>query len=92
MDPLRPFRIVLLELPNRLVMAPVKTGYGTGSGEVTYRHEAYYLHRAERGIGSIIVEPLFIDPVEKNILSSSVFHPTITLRDCRSRLGGNTRK
>ena len=65
MHPFTPLRVGSIELPNRLIMAPVKTGYGTHTGEVTYRHEAYYRRRAQGGVGTIIVEPLFIDSVGK---------------------------
>jgi len=61
MHPFTPFRIGSLELSNRLLMAPVKTGYGAKSGEVNDRHEAFYRRRAEGGIGALILEPLFID-------------------------------
>jgi 2,4-dienoyl-CoA reductase-like NADH-dependent reductase (Old Yellow Enzyme family)/thioredoxin reductase len=61
-DPFAPFRLGSLELPNRLLMAPVKTGYGNLAGEANFRHEEYYRRRAKGGVGTIIVEPLFIDP------------------------------
>jgi len=50
-----------LELPNRLLMAPVKTALGKGDGLVSDRHVAYYRRRAEGGVGTIIVEPLYVD-------------------------------
>ena len=65
MDPFTPFHIGSLELANRMIMAPVKTGFGTLAGQVTSRHEAYYHRRAEGGAGALIVEPLFIDPLGK---------------------------
>jgi 2,4-dienoyl-CoA reductase-like NADH-dependent reductase (Old Yellow Enzyme family)/thioredoxin reductase len=65
MDPFTPFNLGSVELANRMVMAPVKTGYGTPRGEVTSLHEAYYRRRAEGGAGALIVEPLFIDPLGK---------------------------
>ena len=52
-------------LPNRLVMAPVKTAFASPTGEVVHKHLAYYRRRAEGGVGSIIVEPMFIDPLGK---------------------------
>jgi len=58
-------RIGGLDLPNRLVMAPVKTGFGDMSGEVTDRLIAYYRRRAEGGVGAVIVEPLYVDPAGK---------------------------
>jgi len=65
MDPFTSLTLGSLKLPNRLIMAPVKTGYGTATGEVTFRHEAYYQRRAEGGVSAIIVEPLFVDPLGK---------------------------
>jgi len=65
-DPFAPFRLGSLELPNRLLMAPVKTGYGSLTSGVTFRHEAYYHRWAEGRVGAIIVEPLFIDALGKD--------------------------
>ncbi|HDS00648.1 MAG TPA: NADH:flavin oxidoreductase, partial [candidate division Zixibacteria bacterium] len=61
MDIFAPLKIGSVEIPNRLIMAPVKTGYGTLDGEVTYLHQAYYRRRAEGEVGGIIVEPLYVD-------------------------------
>lgn len=60
-----PLNIGSIELPNRLLMAPVKTAFGTLDGKVTYRHEAYYRRRAEGGVGAIILEPCYIDSLGK---------------------------
>lgn len=62
MDPFQPIKFGSVEISNRLILAPVKTGYGTPTGEVTPRHLAYYRRRAEGGSGALIIEPLFIDP------------------------------
>ena len=48
-------------LPNRLVLAPVKTALGGPDGQVTDRHIAYYRKRAEGGVGLLILEPCFVD-------------------------------
>jgi 2,4-dienoyl-CoA reductase-like NADH-dependent reductase (Old Yellow Enzyme family)/thioredoxin reductase len=60
-SPFEPIRIGSLELPNRLAMAPMKTAFGTTSGEVTERLLAYFRRRAEGGVGLIISEPLYVD-------------------------------
>jgi len=65
MNTFTPLKIGSVELPNRLMMAPVKTGFGTPDGKSTYRHEAYYRRRAEGGVGAIIVEPCYIDQLGK---------------------------
>ena len=63
MSPFSPLKLGELELPNRLIMAPIKTSFGSPNGEVTFRHEAFYRRRAEGGVGAIITEPLYIDVV-----------------------------
>jgi 2,4-dienoyl-CoA reductase-like NADH-dependent reductase (Old Yellow Enzyme family)/thioredoxin reductase len=57
------FRVGPIELPNRLALAPVKTAFGGTDGMATDRHIAYYRRRAQGGVGLIILEPLFIDPM-----------------------------
>jgi len=58
-------RIGDLALSNRLLMAPVKTGFAGPDGTVTEQLLAYYRRRAEGGVAAIIVEPLYIDVVGK---------------------------
>jgi len=58
-------RIGDLSLSNRLLMAPVKTGFGDPDGKVTEQLLAYYRRRASGGVGAIIVEPLYVDPIGK---------------------------
>lgn len=60
-----PLHIGSLKLPNRLLMAPVKTGFGGTDGLSTYRHDAYYRRRAEGGVGAIILEPCYVDRLGK---------------------------
>ncbi|MBW2338871.1 MAG: FAD-dependent oxidoreductase [Deltaproteobacteria bacterium] len=48
-------------LRNRFVMAPVKTGYGTKTGEVTDRHLHFY-HRRNHFLGAITPEPFYLHP------------------------------
>lgn len=54
-----------LVLSNRLVMAPVKTGFGGPDGRVSDQLLAYYERRAYGGVGAIIVEPLYVDVAGK---------------------------
>ena len=63
MNPFDKFVIGSKELSNRLIMAPLKTAYGSADGKVIARHVAFYRRRAEGGIGAIITEPLYIDIV-----------------------------
>ena len=63
----QPLKVRGLEIPNRMVMPPVKLGYGTRDGEVTERHIAFYRRRVEGGVGLIITEPMYIAPNGKEI-------------------------
>jgi len=47
-------------LPNRVMMTTIKLGYGTHQGEVTERHLAFYVRRAEGDVGLIATEPLYV--------------------------------
>ncbi len=55
-----PITIAGLTLPNRLLLAPVKTAFGDMEGKVTDRLIDYYQRRARGGVGTIIVEPLYV--------------------------------
>ena len=48
-------------LRNRFVMAPVKTGYGTTTGEVTDRHLRFY-QRRNQFLGAVTPEPFYLHP------------------------------
>lgn len=48
-------------LRNRFIMAPVKTGYGTKTGEVTDRHLRFY-ERRNQFLGAITPEPFYLHP------------------------------
>jgi 2,4-dienoyl-CoA reductase-like NADH-dependent reductase (Old Yellow Enzyme family)/thioredoxin reductase len=56
----QPIRVGELELPNRVLMTTIKLGYGTPQGEVTERHIAFYVRRAEGGAGLMATEPLYV--------------------------------
>lgn len=46
---------------NKIIMAPMATGFGSNSGEVTDTLVAYYETRARGGVGTIIVEAACVD-------------------------------
>ncbi len=52
--------IIMLKLKNQFIMAPVKTGYGDGSGKLNDKHLEFYKQRAEF-LGAICPEPLYIN-------------------------------
>lgn len=50
----------MLQLRNRYLFAPIKTGYSDGSGGVTERHLAFYRARS-RYLGAVTPEPFYLD-------------------------------
>jgi 2,4-dienoyl-CoA reductase-like NADH-dependent reductase (Old Yellow Enzyme family)/thioredoxin reductase len=58
----QPIQVGTLELPNRVLMTTIKLGYGTSQGDVTDRHIAFYVRRADGGVGLITTEPMYIHP------------------------------
>ena len=56
----QPLQLGSLTLPNRVVMTTAKLGYGTKEGDVTDRHIAFYVRRAEGGVGLITTEPMYV--------------------------------
>jgi len=56
------FKLNGLDLANRFVFPPVKTGYGTPQGEVTQRQLMFYQQIAKNGPGILILEPVAVTP------------------------------
>lgn len=52
-----PYRLGELEVKNRFVFPPVKTGFGLPGGGVTERQVTFYRRIAQNGPGIIILEP-----------------------------------
>lgn len=63
-----------MEIRNRFVMAPVKTGYGNLAGEVTQRHIDFYVRRSQGGVGLIIPEPMYVHPSGKELPNQIGIH------------------
>jgi 2,4-dienoyl-CoA reductase-like NADH-dependent reductase (Old Yellow Enzyme family)/thioredoxin reductase len=57
---LQPFQLGNLTLPNRVVMTTMKLGYGTKKGKVTDQHIAFYVRRAQGGVGLMTTEPMYV--------------------------------
>lgn len=69
-----PFTLKSMELPNRIVMAPMTRSFATG-GMVDGRHAAYYSARAAGGVGLILSEGAVIDrPASRNEPDVPFFH------------------
>jgi len=70
----RPFRVGNLELPNRVVMAPMTRTAAPG-GVPNDKNAAYYRRRAESGVGLILSEGTVIDrPASQNHPEVPFFH------------------
>ncbi|WP_322101879.1 NADH:flavin oxidoreductase [Paraburkholderia sp. J41] len=70
----RPFRIHSLELPNRIVMAPMTRTFAP-EGIPGVRNADYYRRRAEGGVGLILSEGTVIDrPASRNEPAIPFFH------------------
>ncbi|WP_294331540.1 NADH:flavin oxidoreductase [uncultured Sphingomonas sp.] len=70
----RPFRIKSLDLPNRIVMAPMTRTFAP-EGIPGAANAAYYRRRAEGGVGLILSEGTVIDrPASRNHPNIPFFH------------------
>lgn len=70
----RPIRIGTLDLPNRIVMAPMTRAFAV-DGVPDERHAAYYRRRAEGGVGLILSEGTVIErPTSFNEPGIPFFH------------------
>lgn len=58
-----PYSIGTMRLKNRLVMAPMVTRFATDTGAASPAHRAYLAERAKGGVGLIVVEASYVDPL-----------------------------
>ena len=64
---LKPTTIGTIHIKNRIVMAPMNTGFAGPNGEVTDKMINYYEKRAKHGVGLIVVEATGVVPDVKNM-------------------------
>jgi len=64
---LKPITIGTTHIKNRIVMAPMNTGFAGPNGEVTDKMITYYEKRAKHGVGLIVVEATAVVPDVKNM-------------------------
>src|SRR6187431_2526390 len=75
----RPFSLKSLDLPNRVVMAPMTRTFAP-EGVVGPDNAAYYRRRAEGGVGLILSEGTVIDrPASRNEPGIPFFHGAAAL-------------
>jgi 2,4-dienoyl-CoA reductase (NADPH2) len=70
-----PFELAGLKLKNRVVMAPMGTGLPDHEGHVNDETIAYYVRRAQGGVGMIVLEASLVVP------GSSAIGPELRLHD-----------
>jgi 2,4-dienoyl-CoA reductase-like NADH-dependent reductase (Old Yellow Enzyme family)/thioredoxin reductase len=70
----QPIKIRSMELKNRVMMAPMVTGYAGPDGEVTERLIDYLVARAWGGVGLIEVEAAFVRPDGKVAVNELGIH------------------
>lgn len=79
----RPFRIRSLDLPNRIVMAPMTRNFAP-EGVPGPSNAAYYRRRAEGGVGLILSEGTVVDrPASRNQGGIPFFHGAAALEGWR---------
>jgi 2,4-dienoyl-CoA reductase-like NADH-dependent reductase (Old Yellow Enzyme family)/thioredoxin reductase len=80
---LQPFQLGSLTLPNRVVMTTVKLGYGTEKGEVTDRHIAFYVRRAQGEVGLMTTEPMYVQTNGRELPTQLGIHTDATIPGLR---------
>ncbi len=84
----RPFRLKSLDLPNRIVMAPMTRRFSP-DGVPGANVAAYYRRRAEGGVGLILSEGTVIDrPVSRNDPGIPFFHGAAALGGWQAVIDG----
>ncbi|MEW6081920.1 MAG: FAD-dependent oxidoreductase [Bacillota bacterium] len=61
-----PAHIGKVAVKNRLIMAPCERNYANLDGTTNQRYNDYLVERAKGGVGLILVESMYIDPVGRN--------------------------
>jgi 2,4-dienoyl-CoA reductase-like NADH-dependent reductase (Old Yellow Enzyme family) len=70
-----PYKIRGLELKNRLISAPCERNYANMDGSATQQYIDYVAERAKGGVGLILVESMYIDPVGRgHIRQLGLYH------------------
>jgi 2,4-dienoyl-CoA reductase-like NADH-dependent reductase (Old Yellow Enzyme family)/thioredoxin reductase len=80
---LQPFQLGSLTLLNRVVMTAVKLGYGTEEGEVTDQHIAFYVRRAQGGVGLMTTEPMYVQSNGRELPTQLGVHTDATIPGLR---------
>jgi 2,4-dienoyl-CoA reductase-like NADH-dependent reductase (Old Yellow Enzyme family)/thioredoxin reductase len=80
---LQPFQLGNLTLPNRVVMTTMKLGYGTKKGEVTDRHIAFYVRRAQGEVGLMTTEPMYVQTNGRELPTQLGVHTDATIPGLR---------
>lgn len=63
-----------LEVRNRLIMAPMDKNYASATGAMTQRYVDYLADRARGGVGLILTEATYVDPLGRNRVAQLGLH------------------
>lgn len=87
----QPIKIGSLELPNRIVMAPMTVDYANDDETPSERHIAYYAERAKGGVGLITMEVCTVDAEHRyqahslGLYADHLIEPHKKIGGCRTR-------
>jgi len=84
-----PIKIGSMELPNRIVMAPMTVDYGLPDETPSDRQLAYYQERAGGGMAMIGLEVCSVDPVHRYQQHSLGLHSDYQIEGHRKLAHGN---
>lgn len=79
-----PLKIAGMEVKNRTFMAPMSLGYESPDGTVNEKMEAYWLRRAQGGVGCIIVDATSVDPNVPYLGNTLCFRTEESIRKYKS--------
>ena len=81
-----PLKIAGMEVKNRTFMAPMSLGYESQDGTVNEKMEAYWLRRAQGGVGCIIVDATSVDPNVPYLGNTLCFRDEESIKKYRLRI------
>lgn len=55
-----------MRVKNRIIMAPCERNYANPDGSINQRYVDYLTERAKGGVGLILIESMYVDPVGRN--------------------------
>lgn len=79
-----PLQIAGMEMKNRVFMAPMSLGYESQDGTINDKLAAYWLRRAQGGVGCIIVDATSVDPAVPYLGNTLCFRDEESIKKYKS--------